>query len=814
MMIEDEELRNLYKVASSEHIQKIEAGILHLEKHPQDTNRLEEMLREAHSLKGDSRMLGVTDAETLIHQIEEIFASAKKGGTNLTSDLCDRLYKGVDAVSKIAQEAITGEPANVKIFHVLAQLMGADAEDTAGTAPVAAPALANQVQHKNAEVDALLAEFLQETGGQSGQSPEFDALLAELLQETGQQSAQPPSPPPASPPVVQPISARAEPPQLVTDSEVSTTGSDSYQIDTLRVESSRLDRLLTQASELMVATGRFSDRNNDIQSIQNLWEEWNREAFAGRLAFDELERRLQTSDLQPIQKFYHLIDRRLAQLGEMVASLRNTTYDDTARLEVITNDLESGIRTLRQMPMSSIFSLFPRTVRDIAKQLGKEVNLVVEGGDTLADKQILEAIKAPITHLIRNAIDHGVELPGDRHSQGKLRAANLRLRAYQTGSSVCIEVQDDGRGLDIEAIKQTALRRGLHSETELAAMSTAQIQSLIFAPGFSTRTSISEISGRGVGLDVVRNNVDRLKGILQVESTLGEGCLFRLTLKTNLATTYVLMVEINRTAYALPLEAVRTMLLISPQELFAIEGSQTITFEGEPVSVVWLADLLGLPVNAPTSTAGLASGLKNLPCIMMQIGTERLGILVDALLEQQDIIMKPQSKLLKRVRNIAGATIRGNGEVCMVLNPQDLFKSAKKGTLSIGVEELSQIIQTKTKILLCDDSIPIRTQLKRIMEGYGYDVTAAVDGQDGFNKLREGNFDAVVSDVQMPNLDGLGLTSRIRQFPEYEDLPIILVTTLASEEDKRLGADAGANAYITKGDFDQRVLLDTLRRLI
>jgi two-component system, chemotaxis family, sensor kinase CheA len=820
MIIEDDELRNLYKVASSEHSQKIEAGILHLEKHPQDTNRLEEMLREAHSLKGDSRMLGVADAETLIHQIEEIFASAKKGETNLTSDLCDRLYQGVDAVSKIAHEAITGEPANVKIFHVLAQLMGADAEDTAGTVASPEPALADRVEHKNAEVDALLADFLKETGGQSaqsaqsGQSPEFDALLAEFLQETGQQSVQPSSPPPATPPLPQPIATQVEPPQPVAESVGSAAGVENYQIDTLRVESSRLDRLLTQASELMVATGRFSDRNSDIQSIQNLWEDWNREAFAGRLAFDELERRLQTSDLQPIQKFYHLIDQRLAQLGEMVASLRNTTYDDTARLEVITNDLESGIRTLRQMPMSSIFSLFPRTVRDIAKQLGKEVNLVVEGGDTLADKQILEAMKAPLTHLIRNAIDHGVEMPGDRQRQGKLRAANLRLRAYQTGSSVCIEVQDDGRGLDIEAIKQTALRRGLHSETELAAMSTAQIQSLIFAPGFSTRTSISEISGRGVGLDVVRNNVDRLKGILQVESTLGEGCLFRLTLKTNLATTYVLMVEINRTAYALPLEAVRTMLLISPQELFAIEGSQTITFEGEPVSVVWLADLLGLPVNAPTSTAGLASGLKNLPCIMMQIGTERLGILVDALLEQQDIIMKPQSKLLKRVRNIAGATIRGNGEVCMVLNPQDLFKSAKKGTQSVGLEELSQIIQTKTKILLCDDSIPIRTQLKRILEGYGYDVTAAVDGLDGFNKLREGNFDAVVSDVQMPNLDGLGLAARIRQFPEYEDLPIVLVTTLASEEDKRLGADAGANAYITKGDFDQRVLLDTLRRLI
>ncbi len=819
MIIEDEELRSLYKVASSEHIQKIEAGILHLEKHPQDTNRLDEMLREAHSLKGDSRMLGVGDAETLIHQIEEIFSSIKKGETNPTPALCDRLYKGVDAVSKIAHEAITGEPANVKIFHVLAQLMGADAEDTEGSVAttVAAPAaleFGDRVQNKNAEVDTLLAEFLKETGGQSAQSPEVDALLAEFLRETsGEKSAQP-AQPPASAPVAQPIAPQMESPQPVAEPVGNTAGNDNYQIDTLRVESSRLDRLLIQASELLVTQGRFGDRTNDIQAIQNLWQEWDREAFASRLAFDELERRLQAPELKSIRNFYHLADRRLEQLGALVNQLKNAASEDVARLEIVSKDLESGIRTMRQMPMSTIFSLLPRSVRDISKQLGKEVELIVEGGDIPADKQILEAMKAPLSHLIRNAVDHGIESPKERQAQGKPPTAKLRLRAYQSSNSICIEIQDDGRGLDIAAIKRTALQIGLHSEAELATMTTAQIQSLIFAPGFSTRTSVSEISGRGVGLDVVRSNVERLKGALQVESTPGKGCLFRLSLNTNLATTYVSIVEVNQTTYALPLEYVQTMMLVSPQEIFAIEGSQTITFDGEPISVVWLADLLGLSVKAPASTSGLNTGLKTLPCIIMQIGTERLGVLVDALLEQQDIVMKPQSKLLKRVRNIAGATIRGNGEVCMVLNPQDLFKSAKMGTLSVSVQELSQQAQIKLKILLCDDSIPIRTQLKRILEGAGYDVTAAVDGQDGFRKLRGGNFDAVVSDVQMPNLDGLGLAAQIRQFQEYEELPIILVTTLASEEDKRLGADAGANAYITKGDFDQRVLLDTLRRLI
>ncbi len=762
MMIEDEELRNLYKAASAEHIEKIEAGILHLERHPQDTAKLEELLREAHSIKGDSRILGVQDAETLTHQIEEILTAVKQGRQRLDSKVCDLLYQGIDAVKKIANEAVTGQPSGVSVFHVVAQLMGAGETPSAPTES----------------------------------APSFDSsLFDESIPEFSS-----PSPPP-----------EPEPDQIAPD---FTARVEDLRLDTLRVEAARLDRLLSQAGELLVTKGRFSDRIRDLQAVQSLWEEWNREAFISRLVFDELERRLQIPELKPIQSFYHVVDQRLERLGNLVGQLKDTAYDDTARLEIVSNDLESGIRALRLVPMTTLFNQFPRAVRDLAQQLGKEVNLVLEGKDIRADKQIIEEMKAPLTHLVRNAIDHGIETPEERQSQGKSWSATLRLRASQTASTVVIEVIDDGRGLDIEAIKRSAVRKGMHTEAEVATMSPAQIQSLIFAPGFSTRSTVTEISGRGVGLDVVRSNVERLKGSIQIESTAGKGCLFRLTLNTSLATTYAVIVEVNQTSYALPAEFVNTMLLVSPQEIFAIEGSQTITFEGEPVSVVWLADLLGLSVKAPATTEGLTSGLKTLPCIMMQMGNERLGLLVDRLLEQQDIVLKPQSKLLKRIRNITGATILGNGQVCMVLSPLDLFKSAKKGTLSVTVQELAEQAQVKRKILLCDDSIPIRTQLKRILEGAGYDVIAAVDGQDGFSKLRTGTFDAVVSDVQMPNLDGLGLAAKIRQYREYAELPVILVTTLASDEDKRRGAEAGANAYITKSDFDQRVLLDTLRRLI
>ncbi len=766
MMIQDEELRNLYKEASADHIQKIEAGLLHLEKNPLDQAKLEQLLRETHSLKGDSRMLGVKDAETLTHQLEDILGAVKRGERVFTPQVFECLYLGLDAIRKIAHEAITGQSAGISVFHVLAQLMGADSSD---------------------EVLQIEETAAQSNGGASAQSIGEQSLVFNDAVQTKE--------------AVEPaVEAQA----LAPD----------YQIDTIRVESQKLDKLLTQASELAVTKGQMGDRLAEIEQILAQLEEWNREAFVSRLTFEELERRLQTSELQPLQNFYNLVESRLEQMGVLLNRLRATTFEDNAKLETVANELESGIHSLRLLPFSTIFNLFPRTVRDLAKQQGKEVNLVIEGGDNSVDKRILEEMKDPLLHLLRNAIDHGIETPQERQRLGKPSTATIRLRGYQVGSTVSIEVIDDGRGLDVEAIKQAAVSRGVRSPQELAQMSTAEIQALIFAPGFSTRTAVTEISGRGVGLDVVRANVDRLKGNIQVEFTPNKGCLFRITMNSSLSTTDALIVRVSQHPYAIPVGFVEAMQLVSPQEVFATEGSQTLPFQGESVTVTWLADLLGLPVQAPTSTKALRSASKTIPCIILRIGSERLALLVDTILEQQDIVLKPQSQLLKRTRNISGATILGTGEVCMVLNPPDLFKSARKAIVSVTVKELTEQSQIKQKILLVEDSIPIRTQMKRILEGAGYDVTAAVDGEDGFNKLRTGSFVAVVSDVQMPNLDGLELTAKIRQLREYKDLPVILVTTLASQEDKRQGAEAGANAYITKGDFEQGVLLDTLRTLI
>ncbi|MGD1855166.1 MAG: response regulator [Leptolyngbyaceae cyanobacterium] len=773
MYIEDEELRTLYRDASKDHLDTLEAGFLYLEKHPEDTQKLKELLRATHSLKGDSRMLGVQDAETLTHQLEDLLTSVEQGQREITSTFCDCLYQGVDAIRQIAHEAVTGQTSDVSVFHVLAQLM------SAGDSSSAEP------HHSPANNDALKEQT------------QTDPILTLPAVETLETAAS------------APVSLDPAPPAEDADSAPS---SDPYEIETIRVEATKLDTLMTQAGELAVTKRRITRRTDDLDKILLFWEDWGRDCLINRLTLDDQQISQEGESLSALQSLQQSTEDHLEQLGNLLKQLRANASEDSNQLENLSDDLESNILKLRQLPLSSLFSLFPRMVRDMAKHQGKTINLVVEGGETQADKRILEEMKAPLTHLIRNAIDHGIEAPSERIAMGKPATATISLKAHQRGSRIDIEVVDDGRGLSLESIKRTALRRGLYNEADLEKMSVQQIQRLIFTPGFSTRTNVTEISGRGVGLDVVRVNVERLKGDIQVDSSPGQGCTFRFTLSTSLATASAVIVAVNQTSYAIPIEFVDVMMRVDRQDIFSLEGQPTITFQEQPLSIVWLSDLLDMPVSVAAQPIPRIQ--QSIRCVVLKVGLERLGIFVDELIDQQDIVLKPHSQLLKRVRNISGATILGSGEVCMVLSPQDLIRSA-------GGQEMEPLLvdwepsHVQSKVLLVEDSIPIRTQVRRILEGVGYQVTTAVDGLDGLDKLQqEGPFDAVVSDVEMPNLDGLGLTTQIRENTKYENLPIVLVTTLAQDEDKQRGHDAGASAYITKGDFDQSLLIDTLRRLI
>jgi two-component system chemotaxis sensor kinase CheA len=849
MFIDDEELRIIFKSASEEHLQKLEDGLLHLEKNPHDQENLEEIMREAHSLKGDAGMLGLKDISTIAHQLEHILGTVKRNEVELSPDISDRLYQGLDAIKQLVTEAVSAIPPRIEAFHVLAYMMG-------GSSPTASTNSAEKETSTKTEIEAetnaeIAAENSQQVTLFVEPQPEELPELETTITTSDVEIIHPEVEDPVTI-TIQDITSSTVPVTEIKKVNVSispildnspephkeptnkTSNEQTYRIESVRVETRHLDSLMTQAGELTVNKIRINHRLAEIEEIANLCEEYGRiRAHFSRLipktesaqtAFFPVSTSLfalpHNSELALKKDSSQTIEKFLEEMGNLVNKLRNSLYEDVQRLEVVSDELSDGIRTLRLLPLATIFSLFPRMVRDLAKQQGKEINLIIEGGETKADKRIIEEMKDPLMHMIRNCVDHGIETIEERCRFGKSPQGTILLRAKQTTTNVVIEVIDDGRGLDIEKIKQTALKRHVCREEELATMTQNQIQSLIFTPGFSTRTFVTEVSGRGVGLDVVRTNVEHLKGNIQVESNLGMGCTIRMLLPTTLATAHVLIVSVDSISYAIPVEYVMMARLITQEDIFPIEGQDTILLDSQPISVTHLADLLEINHQQGWGTFCIQQTTTNsqhLPCIIIKVGDATLGLIVDALLDEQDVMLKPQGKLLKRVRNVSGATILGTGEVCMVLNPQDLIKSVRKQAVSQSTRHPVKSLpsaERKQVILLVEDSIAIRTQEKRILEAAGYEVVTAVDGMDALTKLKSRSYDAIVSDIQMPNLDGLSLAAKVRQNKEYSELPIILVTSLASDEDKKRGAEAGANAYITKGTFNQQVLLDTLRRLV
>lgn len=821
-MIEDKELRDLFKIESEEHLQHLDEGLLRLETNPTDQATLEEVFREVHSLKGSARMLGVSDVETIAHRFEDILGAAKREEIILTSETVDRLYRGLDIIRKLVEGAITGKPTGINVLDVLTRLETTDLSPRRNREDrpiIPIPSFPTTVPECSArrEIESDPQERREESG--SFLSRKETQEISTLAHSRGDVAAS------TSLTGRPELPVREEGRPGLEDLQTQTKG---YQIETIRVEPRKLDILMTQVGELTVTKIRIARHLAEIEEIIALWEEWMTEATANRFILQESEDAGVNFPDGAIKRFIHfhgLQQERFERLGVLLNQLKTGISEDSARLDFVANELEEGIRVIRLLPLSTIFNLFPRMARDLAKDQSKEIQLIIEGGETTADKHILEEMKDPLMHMVRNAIDHGIETPEEREQKGKSPVGSIWLRAYRTATNIVIEVTDDGQGLDIEAIKRTAIKRGICREDELVVMTPAQIRLLIFSSGFSTRSLITDVSGRGVGLDVVRANVERLKGTILVESSPGLGCTFRVQLPITLATVRVLIVVVEGRNYALPVEYVHTIRMVWPREIFFIEGQETFILEGRSVSLARLSELLEIQtykkpmdLNPPASTLNSQS-LTPRPCIVLSIGEDQLGLFVDALLDEQEIMLKPHTGILKRVRNVSGATILKTGEVCIVLNPHDLIKSVQKKLVPGSLEGLidkpeHSVGERKQLILLVEDSITTRTQEKRILESAGYEVITAVDGIDALNKLRIYSFDAVVSDIQMPNMDGLTLTTKIRQDKKYKEIPIILVTSLATDEDKKKGIEVGADAYITKPGFDQTLLLDTLKKLL
>jgi two-component system chemotaxis sensor kinase CheA len=569
----------------------------------------------------------------------------------------------------------------------------------------------------------------------------------------------------------------------------------SARSETVRVPAARLDGLMLQAEELIALKLALQEQLRGLREASD------------RLALLRLPlTRIDSLDREGIRE----LGRDLAAIDGNLALVWQRGENDSRTASAMLDNLIGNARELLLFPLSSLTDGFARLVRDMAREQSKEIELRLEGGEIELDRRILQELKDPLVHLLRNSIDHGIELACQRRAAGKPERALISIGAICIDSGkVEIRVRDDGRGIDIAAIRDAALRRGMITPEEGRALGREETLALIFRSGFSSREEVSIISGRGLGLAIVAERVEKLGGTISVESAPGSGTCFRLLIPLSLATFRGIHLRVGERLFAIPTLNVLRVCRMAPGELIMVGNRETLLVEGQNVPVVALASILALPGDGKDATERRT---------LMLLGSERelAALEVDEVLGEDDLLVKELGPQLVRVPHISGATVLGNGAVVPILNAHDLLTSAlgHQGHQPQPAAKAVERRPSTRSILVVDDSITSRTLLKNVLESCGYRVATAVDGFDALALLQEGSFDLVSSDVEMPRMDGFELTARIRADQRFSRLPVILVTSMDSPEDRRKGINAGADAYIVKSSFDQSNLLDTIRKLI
>lgn len=467
--------------------------------------------------------------------------------------------------------------------------------------------------------------------------------------------------------------------------------------------------------------------------------------------------------------------------------------------------MEEGLLRFRMLPFSEACEGLPRLVRDLARTSGKEVDLLLEGGEVELDRSVLEALKDPLVHLVRNAVDHGAEPPDGRIRAGKSRRARVTVAASLRGNGAEISVADDGRGLDRDAIRAEARRRGLPDPGGAPA-----VDALVFLPGFTTAPSVTAVSGRGVGLDVVKCRMEALQATVLVDSEPGVGTRFRMTVPLTLATQRVLLLGAAGAVYALATSQVGRLARVGSADLRVVEGRETLALGDRPIPVVSLAEILGFE-GAPVRSPG-----GKIPVAIVDVGHEQLALQVDELHSEQETVVHVLGPRLRGIRFISGAVLLPDARVALLLNAAELVRtaSARAGGPRLAAALDPPSARGRKRLLLVEDSVTTRVLVKNILEASGYEVAEAADGEEAWRALQERGADLVVADIEMPRMDGFELTRNVRSSGRFRDLPVVLVTALESDEDRARGMEAGADAYLRKSAFDQRSLLETLARLL
>ncbi|EJM12903.1 chemotaxis protein histidine kinase-like protein [Pseudomonas sp. GM18] len=757
----DASLLELFSLEAEAQTLVLSAGLLALERDPTQADYLESCMRAAHSLKGAARIVGVDAGVRVAHVMEDYLVSAQEGRLYLRPEHIDALLQGTDLLTRIATPGNAPPPADIEAYVVL---MGRLLDHMATVAPIAPPMAEPQLEPPTPRVEPPVRAA---------------EIPVETLIETPQ----------------------AEPAEAVPKTKRTTESGERV----LRVTAERLNSLLDLSSKSLVETQRLKPHLATMQRLKRMQSN-------GLRALESLNVHLKDQALS-LEAREALGDaRRLLAESQQLLVEKNAELDEFAwhasqRAQV----LYDTALACRMRPFADVLSGQVRMVRDLGRNLGKQVRLEIEGEKTQVDRDVLEKLEAPLTHLLRNAVDHGIETPEQRRLTGKPEEGVIRLRASHQAGLLVLELSDDGNGVDLEKVRRTIVERQLSPAETAAQLSEEELLTFLFLPGFSLRDTVTEVSGRGVGLDAVQHMVRQLRGAVVLEQTAGAGSRFHLEVPLTLSVVRSLVVEVGDEAYAFPLAHIERMCDLEPEDIVQVEGRQHFWYEGRHVGLVAASQLLHRPASQNSAQI--------LKVVVIREREAIYGVAVERFIGERTLVVLPLDERLGKVQDISAGALLDDGSVVLIVDVEDMLRSVDKllntGRLERIARHANQAVEAARKrILVVDDSLTVRELQRKLLLNRGYDVAVAVDGMDGWNALRSEDFDLLITDIDMPRMDGIELVSLLRRDNRLQSLPVMVVSYKDREEDRRRGLDAGADYYLAKASFHDDALLDAVVELI
>ncbi|MDX2330983.1 hybrid sensor histidine kinase/response regulator [Campylobacter hepaticus] len=745
-----QEILEDFLVEAFELVEQIDHDLVELESNPEDLELLNRIFRVAHTVKGSSSFLNFNVLTKLTHHMEDVLNKARHGELKITPNIMDVVLESIDRMKTLLnciRDNGNDSAIDMDIEPICQRLTAISEGESPSTTDTSNETVTSEVdtpspkEETPQQVDVDVNQL-----SDSEVEAEIERLLKVRKAEDQARRAQ------------KKQTAKNTTPKPNTtknadnnEKKVPTSGSNnaSSMDQTIRVEVKRLDHLMNLIGELVLGKNRLLKIYDDVE-----------ERYEG-------------------EKF-------LEELNQVVS-----------QLSIITTDVQLAVMKTRMQPIAKVFNKFPRVVRDLSRELGKQIELEITGEETELDKSIVEEIGDPIMHMIRNSCDHGIEDPATRAANGKPEKGIVQLKAYNEGNHIVVEITDDGKGLDPNALKVKAIEKNLITEREADQMTDKEAFALIFKPGFSTAAKVTNVSGRGVGMDVVKTNIEKLNGVIEIDSEIDKGSSFKLKIPLTLAIIQSLLVGTQEEFYAIPLASVLETVRVPIDDIYTIEGKNVLRLRDEVLSLVRLSDVFGVK-------QVLESGDQTY-VVVIGVAESKLGIIVDTLVGQEEIVIKSMGDYLQNIQGIAGATIRGDGRVTLIIDVGAMMDMAKEIKVDIKAQLESSAKKPKEqasdyKVLIVDDSKMDRTLMQKALEPLGVSLIEATNGVEALNIIKSGehDIDAMLIDIEMPRMDGYTLAGEIRKYSKYRSLPLIAVTSRTSKTDRLRGVEVGMTEYITK----------------